>query len=184
MVRTRLASRRLPAVTADAVWAHLIVRARRGAPDVTATAATHAATHAAAATVPTTPTTTPAGAAAGARRPRTDASGAAGRGRDGRDAVSSPSAWTVGCAGVALPGLVRIAANVAIRHRGHAHDIEAATLSGFLVELHRTDPCIPHIPARLRTAAYRAAVRYRDTLSATPANPAASAAPLIIRDAR
>ncbi|MGW5643652.1 hypothetical protein [Saccharopolyspora sp. NPDC003762] len=64
--------------------------------------------------------------------------------------------WTVGCVGVALPGLTRIAARLSARFAGDVTDIHAAVLAGFLAELPRIDLRRPRIMLRLRWAAYRA----------------------------
>ncbi len=64
--------------------------------------------------------------------------------------------WTVGCVGVALPGLTRIASRLSARFAGDTADIHAAVLAGFLAELSRVDLCRPRIMVRLWWAAYRA----------------------------
>lgn len=64
--------------------------------------------------------------------------------------------WTVGCVGVALPGLTRIAARLSARFAGDVTDVHAAVLAGFLAELPRIDLRRPRIMLRLRWAAYRA----------------------------
>ncbi|MBB5156806.1 hypothetical protein [Saccharopolyspora phatthalungensis] len=64
--------------------------------------------------------------------------------------------WTVGCVGVALPALTRIAAMLSARFAGEVTDIHAAVLAGFLAELARVDLTKPRIMLRLRWAAYRA----------------------------
>ncbi len=65
-------------------------------------------------------------------------------------------AWTVGCAGVALPALTRITATLCARFAGDPSDIHAAVLAGFLTELMHVDLGKPRIMLRLRWAAYRA----------------------------
>lgn len=65
-------------------------------------------------------------------------------------------AWTVGCAGVALPALTRITATLCARFAGDPSDIHAAVLAGFLAELMHVDLSKPRIMLRLRWAAYRA----------------------------
>lgn len=64
--------------------------------------------------------------------------------------------WTVGCVGVALPALTRIAATLSTRFAGDVTDIHAAVLAGFLSEIARIDLRKPRIMLRLRWAAYRA----------------------------
>jgi hypothetical protein len=64
--------------------------------------------------------------------------------------------WTVGCVGVALPALTRIAATLSARFAGDPSDVHAAVLSGFVAELARIDLRTPRIMLRLRWAAYRA----------------------------
>lgn len=76
------------------------------------------------------------------------------------------AAWTVGCAGLALPELVRIVAALARRYGGDVADLEAAVLGGFLAELRRVDlddSRDRRIRRRLLMAAYRAARALRDT---------------------
>ena len=64
--------------------------------------------------------------------------------------------WTVGCAGMALPALIRIAATLTARFAGDPRDVHAAVLTGFLTELAAVDVVRPRIMLRLRWAAYRA----------------------------
>lgn len=112
-LRSRLIGRRLGSTEVDAVWAHLVVRAR---------------------TAPT---------------------------------PSRRAGWTVGCVGVAMPTLARTAANLSLRYSGDPADVEAAVLSGFVNEIHRTDICTPHIARRLRAAAERSGRALVDTLTTT-----------------
>ena len=65
-------------------------------------------------------------------------------------------AWTIGCVGVALPALLRIAATLTARFAGDPRDVHAATLTGFLAALAEVDLERPRIMLRLRWAAYRA----------------------------
>jgi hypothetical protein len=65
-------------------------------------------------------------------------------------------AWTIGCVGVALPALLRIAATLTARFAGDPRDVHAATLTGFLAALTEVDLDRPRIMLRLRWAAYRA----------------------------
>lgn len=64
--------------------------------------------------------------------------------------------WTVGCVGVALPALTRIARKLSAKFVGDPSDIHAAVLTGFLTELGHIDLRQPRIMLRLRWAAYRA----------------------------
>ena len=64
--------------------------------------------------------------------------------------------WTLGCVGVALPALTRIAATLTAQFAGDPSDIHAAVLMGFVTELERIDLRRPRIMLRLRWAAYRA----------------------------
>jgi hypothetical protein len=76
------------------------------------------------------------------------------------------AAWTVGCAGLALPELVRIVAALSRHYSGDIADLEAAVLGGFLAELRRVDlddSRDRRIRRRLLMAAYRAARSLRDT---------------------
>lgn len=76
-------------------------------------------------------------------------------------------AWTVGCAGVALPALTRTAATLTARFAGDPRDVHAAVLAGFLAELAVVDLARPRIVLRLRWAAYRAGhAAVRDALDA------------------
>jgi hypothetical protein len=64
--------------------------------------------------------------------------------------------WTVGCVGVALPALTKIAKKLSARFAGDPSDIHAAVLTGFLTEIADIDLRKPRIMLRLRWAAYRA----------------------------
>lgn len=65
-------------------------------------------------------------------------------------------AWTVGCAGVALPALTAIAARLSARFAADPADLHSAVLAGFLGELAEVDLDRPRIMNRLRWAAFRA----------------------------
>lgn len=66
-------------------------------------------------------------------------------------------AWVVGAAGVALPGLRRVAARLAADYPGtEVAECDAEVLTGFLEALHRIDTATGHLPGRLCWAAYRA----------------------------
>ena len=90
---------------------------------------------------------------------------AAGGGPDGEH-VDEPAAgarpgvdaatWMVGCAGVALPALIRVAAILTRRFAADPRDIHAAVLTGFVTELAVVDLGRERIMLRLRWAAYRA----------------------------
>ncbi|MGH3720557.1 MAG: hypothetical protein ACRDRI_17260 [Pseudonocardiaceae bacterium] len=75
--------------------------------------------------------------------------------------------WTVGCVGVALPALTRIAARLSARFAGDVSDIHAAVLTGFVAEIAHIELGKPRIMLRLRWAAYRAGhAAVRDALDA------------------
>ncbi len=78
-------------------------------------------------------------------------------------------AWTVACAGVALPALTTIAARLSARFAADPADLHSAVLAGFLAELAEIDLDAPRIMNRLRWAAFRAGhAALRDALD-TPA---------------
>ncbi|WP_030375517.1 hypothetical protein, partial [Streptomyces rimosus] len=64
--------------------------------------------------------------------------------------------WTVACAGMALPALVRVAAWVAARYPGDVQDAEAEVLAGFFAALATVDLGRSHVLLRLVWAARRA----------------------------
>jgi hypothetical protein len=64
--------------------------------------------------------------------------------------------WTVGCVGVALPALKKIARKLTKTFVGDPSDIHSAVLTGFVAELAHIDLRKPRIVLRLRWAAYRA----------------------------
>ncbi|GCD40801.1 hypothetical protein [Streptomyces paromomycinus] len=64
--------------------------------------------------------------------------------------------WTVACAGMALPALVRVAAWVAARYPGEVQDAEAEVLAGFFAGLATVDLGRPHVLLRVVWAARRA----------------------------
>ena len=87
-----------------------------------------------------------------------------GCGQGTRDAVwahlvlrsrTEGATWTLGCVGVALPALTRIAATLTARFAADPSDIHAAVLMGFVAELERIDLRKPRVMLRLRWAAYR-----------------------------
>ncbi|AXB48505.1 hypothetical protein A4R43_14935 [Amycolatopsis albispora] len=65
-------------------------------------------------------------------------------------------AWTVACAGMALPSLAGSARWLAARYRGDRADVHAAVLAGFVQALARVDLADPGIVVRLHFAARRA----------------------------
>lgn len=65
-------------------------------------------------------------------------------------------AWTVACAGVALPALTAIAARLSARFAADPADLHSAVLTGFLGDLAEVDLDRPRIMNRLRWAAFRA----------------------------
>jgi hypothetical protein len=84
-----------------------------------------------------------------------------------RRARSGSPAWTVGLAGVALPGLTRAAASLAGAYRGDRRDLETEVLAGFLAAVRGLDlDDLDRVPlaSRLIWAAYRAgrAAAYAD----------------------
>ncbi|MEV5595945.1 hypothetical protein [Streptomyces sp. NPDC052496] len=64
--------------------------------------------------------------------------------------------WTVGCAGMALPALVRVTVWVAARYPGDVQDAEAEVLAGFFAGLATVDLGRAHVLLRLVWAARRA----------------------------
>jgi len=66
------------------------------------------------------------------------------------------AAWTVGCVGVALPGLATLASWVAGRYPGGRGEVQAEVLAGFLHALPRVDLTAAAVFPRLRWAARRA----------------------------
>jgi hypothetical protein len=76
-----------------------------------------------------------------------------------RRARAGDPAWMTGLAGIALPGLRRAAAVLAMRYRGEAADLRAEVLAGFLAAVRDLDletlEQVP-LPSRLCWAARRA----------------------------
>jgi hypothetical protein len=77
------------------------------------------------------------------------------RARDGQ------AAWVVGAAGVALPGLRKIARGLTADYGGDTADVDAALLAGFVDAVHRIDLNRPGVFPRLRWAAFRAGLLAR-----------------------
>lgn len=73
----------------------------------------------------------------------------------GRSRTDGPR-WTVGCVGVALPGLAGQARKLTAGFADDPTDIHAEVLAGFLAELATVDVGLPWIEPRLRMAAFRA----------------------------
>jgi hypothetical protein len=73
-----------------------------------------------------------------------------------RRARDGEAAWVVGAAGVALPGLRKIAQGLCDGASHDCEDVDAAVLAGFVGALHRIDADRPGVFPRLRWAAYRA----------------------------
>lgn len=70
-------------------------------------------------------------------------------------AQDGPSAWTVGLAGVLLPGLRSAAGRLARGFPGDTADLDAEILSGFVAALPGFDPAGGKVASRLLWAAYR-----------------------------
>ncbi len=65
------------------------------------------------------------------------------------------AAWTVACVGLALPALIRMAADLSERFAGDPSDVHAEILTSFLTALATLDLDRPGVMTRLRWAAYR-----------------------------
>jgi hypothetical protein len=65
------------------------------------------------------------------------------------------AAWTVACVGLALPALLRMAADMSERFAGDPSDVHAEILTAFLAALGSLDLDRPGVMTRLRWAAYR-----------------------------
>ncbi|HTZ44873.1 MAG TPA: hypothetical protein VMB79_13505 [Jatrophihabitans sp.] len=77
------------------------------------------------------------------------------------------AAWTVACVGMALPALLRMAADLSERFAGDPADVHAEILTAFLAALGRVDLDRPGVMTRLRWAAYRGGhAAVRDALAA------------------
>lgn len=88
-------------------------------------------------------------------------------------------AWVVGAAGVALPALRKMTAELSEGYRGDRGEVGSAVLAGFVEALTRIDVDRPGVITRLRWAAYRAGlkVRYREGIPSMPLPPLESAPP-------
>src|SRR5207253_3032634 len=76
-----------------------------------------------------------------------------------RRARAGDPAWTVGLAGVAMPGLRRAVGSLAAAYRGDPADLQSEVLTGFLAAVRALDPddleSVP-LASRLWWAAWRA----------------------------
>ena len=92
-----------------------------------------------------------------------------------RRARAGDPAWTVGLAGIAMPGLRRAVGSLAAAWRGDPADLQAEVLTGFLAAVRALDPddleSVP-LASRLCWAAWRAG---QEMPSPTPAGPPAAA---------
>ena len=83
-----------------------------------------------------------------------------------RRARAGDPAWTVGLAGIAMPGLRRAAGSLAAAYRGDPADLQAEILTGFLaavraLDLDDLEAGAAGVPAVLGGLAGRAAARLR-----------------------
>lgn len=69
--------------------------------------------------------------------------------------------WVIGAVGLALPALVRFAADLAVGHRDQAEDLDSEVLAGFLTALRAADPAGERLCATLCWAGFRAGVDAR-----------------------
>ncbi len=77
------------------------------------------------------------------------------------------AAWTMACVGLALPALLRMAADMSERFAGDPSDVHAEILTAFLAALATLDLDRPGVMTRLRWAAYRGGhAALREALSA------------------
>ena len=78
-----------------------------------------------------------------------------------RRARRDHDAWTVGLAGVLIPGLRRVAAALAEDYPGDPADIDAEVLAGLVDAIGRIDPAGERLAAKLLRAAFNRAKRLR-----------------------
>ncbi len=78
-----------------------------------------------------------------------------------RRARRDRDAWTVGLAGVLVPGLRRVAATLTEDYPGDRADIDAEVLAGLLDAIGRVDPAGERLAAQLLRAAFNRAKRLR-----------------------
>jgi hypothetical protein len=81
-----------------------------------------------------------------------------------RDDVAPPRVWTVLAVGLALPGLTRVAGQLARGWPGDVADLDAEVLAGFLLRLQTLDLAGQRVLGRLLDAATRAGRRARTDL--------------------
>lgn len=101
-----------------------------------------------------------------------------------RRARRDHDAWTVGLAGVLVPGLRRVAAALAEDYPGDPADIDAEVLAGLLDAIGRIDPAGSRLAAQLLRAAFNRAKRLRRAeqwlaARSTPVEPASMAPPAL-----
>jgi hypothetical protein len=101
-----------------------------------------------------------------------------------RRARRDRDAWTVGLAGVLVPGLRRVAATLAEDYPGDRADIDAEVLAGLLDAIGRVDPAGERLAAQLLRAAFNCAKRLRRAelwlaARSTPVEPASMAPPAL-----
>ena len=93
-----------------------------------------------------------------------------------RRARAGDPAWTVGLAGIAMPGLRRAAGSLAAAYRGDPADLQAEILTGFLAAVRALDPDdLEAVPLASRLVLGRVAGRAGSTPTPTPAGPPAAA---------
>jgi hypothetical protein len=93
--------------------------------------------------------------------------------------------WTVGLAGVLLPGLRRVAATLAEDYPGDPADIDAEVLAGLVGAIGRINPAGSRLAAQLLRAAFNRAKRLRRAelwlaVRSTPVEPASMAPPRLV----
>jgi hypothetical protein len=99
-----------------------------------------------------------------------------------RRAQTREPEWVVGAAGMALPGLYRVAGQLSRGHARLAEDLDAEILTGFLQALRTVDPDAGRLPSRLCWAAFRAGLALLERELAFPppmAEPPDTAAPML-----
>jgi len=99
-----------------------------------------------------------------------------------RRARDDHDTWTVGLAGVLVPGLRRVAATLAEDYPGDPADIDAEVLAGLVAAIGRIDPAGSRLAAQLLRAAFNRAKRLRRAelwlaSRSTPVEPASMAPP-------
>jgi hypothetical protein len=99
-----------------------------------------------------------------------------------RRARDDHDTWTVGLAGVLVPGLRRVAATLAEDYPGDPADIDAEVLAGLVAAIGRIDPAGSRLAAQLLRAAFNRAKRLRRAevwlaARSTPVEPGSMAPP-------